>query len=485
MNYAGQVSSSMSPNNYSEAISLYQSRIEAEPSVMSNYWHLGLVLLLSGQESEAQLTWLSAMAQGTAEETQTMTVELGRVLSEAAQLQEQKDRWQSAWLIRCYIHEFIPEDLNNLLALTWLSFQINLFEAEGEKLLPQIVYGLSFLKKGQEQSLNLDYLKQVLKNLLLINPFCELFEVCLIKNEGISHHPIFAEIRDELAITYSIVGVALNRQNLLSQSLPLFRKALQIQVNLSADNVARIYCNSGFTQIKLQQFNQAKKDLQKAIEADAQNPDVIDSLNFLSYKISVQEKGYSFTSDWFSGNISVWQKCFQAFVDQPNLNFLEIGSWEGRSTCWLLENILTHPSSKITCVDTFQGSFEHQSYDTERINSLENRFDFNTQRSGFAEKVEKIVGLSHQVLPTLPIDYYDLIYIDGSHLACDVLVDAVLSWRLAKVKGILVFDDYDFQFPEDPAQNTKIGIDGFINSFMPKVEIIHSGYQLIVKKIAV
>ncbi|HEY9657074.1 MAG TPA: class I SAM-dependent methyltransferase, partial [Allocoleopsis sp.] len=209
------------------------------------------------------------------------------------------------------------------------------------------------------------------------------------------------------------------------------------------------------------------------------------SITLLDYRIKVEEKNYSFTSDWFSWTIPLWKKQLQQFVDQPNLNFLEIGSWEGRSTCWMLENILTHPSAKITCIDTFQGSFEHQSYDAERINSLEGRFDSNIEKSGSAEKVQKIVGSSHQVLPGLPQDHYDLIYVDGSHLACDVLMDAVFSWQLAKLDGIIVFDDYEFQFPENPGQNTKIGIDGFLNSFASKLEIIHAGYQLIIKKIAV
>jgi hypothetical protein len=35
------------------------------------------------------------------------------------------------------------------------------------------------------------------------------------------------------------------------------------------------------------------------------------------------------------------------------VNFLELGSYEGRSTVWMLESLLTHPQSHITCVDPF------------------------------------------------------------------------------------------------------------------------------------
>ena len=36
---------------------------------------------------------------------------------------------------------------------------------------------------------------------------------------------------------------------------------------------------------------------------------------------------------------------------------------------------------------------------------------------------------------------YDIIYIDGSHEARDVLEDAVLAYRLLKIGGLLIFDD--------------------------------------------
>lgn len=37
---------------------------------------------------------------------------------------------------------------------------------------------------------------------------------------------------------------------------------------------------------------------------------------------------------------------------------------------------------------------------------------------------------------------FDFIYVDGLHLSQDVLYDALLSFDLLKVGGILIFDDY-------------------------------------------
>ena len=61
----------------------------------------------------------------------------------------------------------------------------------------------------------------------------------------------------------------------------------------------------------------------------------------------IKEQKYIFTVDWFSHNIPSWDIYLNNFKNKPNLNFLEIGSFQGRSTVWLLENILTENDLKI------------------------------------------------------------------------------------------------------------------------------------------
>lgn len=52
-------------------------------------------------------------------------------------------------------------------------------------------------------------------------------------------------------------------------------------------------------------------------------------------------KPYKFTEDWFSGNIPLWTEVLAPFKGKPDIHYLEIGVWEGRSAIWVLENILT------------------------------------------------------------------------------------------------------------------------------------------------
>jgi len=188
---------------------------------------------------------------------------------------------------------------------------------------------------------------------------------------------------------------------------------------------------------------------------------------------------YKFSSDWFSSHAGDWAKHLSHLAGRPHLSFLEIGSFEGRSTIWLLENVLTHETSRIDCIDSFAGSFEHQRAD---IDGLECRFDENIAASGHRGKVTKMKGRSQELLRTLPMYHYDFAYVDGSHLASDVLEDAVLCQRLLKGGGTLIFDDYEWDHLRGEPQHPRNAIDAFTTLFCQSFSVVHRGYQMVLKK---
>jgi predicted O-methyltransferase YrrM len=201
------------------------------------------------------------------------------------------------------------------------------------------------------------------------------------------------------------------------------------------------------------------------------------------YARHCESRGYQFTKDWFSHNLAVWQHVLKPLAHAPDLRVLEVGNWEGRATCWLLDNILTDPSARIVCIDTFEGSVEHQHLGPEAIGSVQSRFESNIARTGAGEKVTQIVGRSQDVLRTLPLGAFDLLYVDGSHAAPDVLEDAVLGWALVKANGLIVLDDYEWtEFQSDSTQHPKVAIDAFLSVFRDRLSIVHKGYQVIVRK---
>lgn len=198
---------------------------------------------------------------------------------------------------------------------------------------------------------------------------------------------------------------------------------------------------------------------------------------------------YVFTSDWFSRNIPSWKEKIGGLAGQPNLRALEVGSYEGRSAVWLLENILTAPDSSITCVDTFEMDDEFR----EILNrmkiaipqnvNIEEMFDANVLATGVKEKVTKLKGRSAEMLRTLPLDSFDVIYIDGSHTARNVLRDAVLCWDLMKINGIMIFDDYRWNvFPEDILKSPGPAIDAFMHCFDGEFVLVKHDYQVMLRK---
>src|SRR3977135_3275245 len=64
----------------------------------------------------------------------------------------------------------------------------------------------------------------------------------------------------------------------------------------------------------------------------------------------------SFSQDWFSQHIPIWTRLLQEFKGKAGLRVLEIGTFEGRSPCGLLENIVTGEGANIDCIDTFEGA---------------------------------------------------------------------------------------------------------------------------------
>lgn len=200
---------------------------------------------------------------------------------------------------------------------------------------------------------------------------------------------------------------------------------------------------------------------------------------------------YQFTKDWFHWAPQVWEQLIPLLPDGETYGvadhgvrqFLEIGSFEGRSTVWIAEN-MARKGDRILCIDTWKGGEEHGEED---MDAVWQRFKANTdiakEKTGVfigTARGTSIVGLADE-LPEWA-GTYDFIYIDGSHIAKDVLTDACMAWPLLKQGGLMVFDDYMWGEPRDILHRPKPAIDAFTNLFAEELNIVHVGYQLVVQK---
>ena len=188
-----------------------------------------------------------------------------------------------------------------------------------------------------------------------------------------------------------------------------------------------------------------------------------------------------FSSDWFSHNFGIWSW----LLDTHGAEFkegLEIGSFEGRSAVFLLEYL---PGIHLTCVDLFKYT---ENFFPERMLSHSDfvgaaRFDRNMSK--YIGRYEKISASSFNALATMLANgrRFDFIYIDGSHLRDDVLVDAVLSWKLLNLNGLMIFDDYQWRLERKSHDRPKDAVDYFVYSHIDEIKVLHKGWQLIIKKV--
>lgn len=200
---------------------------------------------------------------------------------------------------------------------------------------------------------------------------------------------------------------------------------------------------------------------------------------------------YRFSEDWFSHVANVWEPLLK--MAQPAA-ILEIGAYEGRATCFLIEHAAAERAIEFHCVDSWEGGVEH---DQRAMQEVERRFDANTALAIAAAAhpvtLRKHKGRSSEVLPRLLAEgrggSFDLAYVDGSHQAPDVLFDAVLAFQLLRVGGYLVFDDYLWHLERRGAQDhynmPKPAIDAFVNIYRRKLDLLRAPlYQLYMRKVA-
>ena len=193
----------------------------------------------------------------------------------------------------------------------------------------------------------------------------------------------------------------------------------------------------------------------------------------------------TFTTDWFSYAIPNFTAIKQ-HLGTVNSS-LEIGVFQGRSTCWQLENMLSDVGT-ITCIDPFIESDDTALSLGVLPEQSERELLF---RNNIAEvkkpnqTIEVIVSRSYPALAQLIIDkqQFDFIYVDGNHCAYSALTDACMCYGLLRSGGIMLFDDYLWDHEPDHLDRPKMSIDSFVNMFGKQVRLAFSNYQLAIIKL--
>lgn len=142
----------------------------------------------------------------------------------------------------------------------------------------------------------------------------------------------------------------------------------------------------------------------------------------------------AFTSDWTGPFRANAHRHLWPLRGKP-IRYVEVGVYEGRSGCWMLDNILTHPDSRYIGIDTWAPC-----PDREPIA----RRNLDHPRRG-----RRIIKATSDVAASMIGGGIDVLYIDGGHTADDVRRDIEALFPLVASGGIVAFDDYSHpRYPE-------------------------------------
>ena len=180
-----------------------------------------------------------------------------------------------------------------------------------------------------------------------------------------------------------------------------------------------------------------------------------------------------------------WRRILYTFYKQRGpVRILEIGAYRGEATAWFLRNLCGHAESRVYAVDTFEGSAE---YTDTNFSKIEQAFQASICATGRQSRVVKLKMLSYKALLQLNTEFnrqpsFDVVLIDASHEAADVMIDGVMAFPLLKVGGVMIFDDYKWEKLVQAYYRPKVAIDGFIDVMRPYVRVLKRGWQLLLEK---
>ena len=195
-------------------------------------------------------------------------------------------------------------------------------------------------------------------------------------------------------------------------------------------------------------------------------------------EVSISIKGrFEFSRKWFRSRN---QSTFSTFLppqfppDKP-YNMIHIGVFEGADLIWLFQNLLCHEDSRVLAIDPWAAT---RKLSQEKMDVVYARARRNLKP--WHGKLTLARGLSQDVLSmmtdaivrgkNIATGEWDLIVIDGDHVADAVYEDAVSALKLCRPGGWLLFDDVRNR--TNKKDHVYHGIIGWLLEYGNEVELV-------------
>ena len=194
--------------------------------------------------------------------------------------------------------------------------------------------------------------------------------------------------------------------------------------------------------------------------------------DFSNFEILIRDKNFS--THWFLNNYKIIGS-FLPKDSNKTFKYLEIGSFEGLSALF----ILTYwKNANVTCIDTWKTSEDVSQVLDFNFENVEQKFDSNLRDFSF-QKIKNTSELAFKKFTRK--DSFDYIYIDGSHNGMDIFNDALASFEVLNVGGIIFFDDITNIYKEIEMQPYD-AFEKFYNLYKKKIKILYLKNIAVIKK---
>ena len=134
--------------------------------------------------------------------------------------------------------------------------------------------------------------------------------------------------------------------------------------------------------------------------------------------------------------------------------------------------------SKISCVDTWSGSDEHENIN---FKSIEDNFDQNVKFLIDNKSLTKFKMTSDNFFNQNNAKF-DFVYVDGDHSSDQVLKDLKNSWSVLNSDGFLLVDDYMWWFYKDLTNNPAYSVNKFIKEYSNQIKKMTIWHQVLIQK---
>ncbi len=222
-----QAAKCLEQDNYADAIAFYEQCIEANPNELSNYWQLGLALLLSGNISDAQAVWCSSLLEQNLEAFEAGIGELIKVLETEGSQRLQASQFQQAEQI---YEQILEQDSTNIEAYKNL--------------------GIALVKQGKLEEASACCQKALTLEPNDVNLY---YQVGLVLHkqgkleEAIAYYQKCLTLNPNQATAYYNLGSVFQVQGNLEEALTCYQRALTLEPNfaLALQNLGAIFQEKG------------------------------------------------------------------------------------------------------------------------------------------------------------------------------------------------------------------------------------------------